>query len=234
MRFNIVILGLVCVLLLPEIGLCDPSVLSVDGRGEVRFMPDIAHVHIVVEAKGDDPSAATAEVARIRHSVVEALENIDIPADDIKTVRFTVRDEMNTSFSDDEYIEIEFVARHLLSIKVVDFTKIGTTIDTCLSAGAAGLNRISYTSSQAAEFKDEALAKAVKDALRKAEIMARTVGGQLGVLLEMRASRGNIESASDSVSREAITTTPSTVIDPREVRATANVSAKWEYVPNND
>jgi len=229
--FDMVILSLGCVLLIPTSGLCEQSILSTDGDGEVRFMPDTAHVQMIVEARGPDTAAATAEASGIRQEMVESLDAIGYREDDVKTLHFTVRGELDTRFDDNEIIEIVYVARYIVTVTVEDFATIGAVIDASLSAGATGLNRINYASSRASEYRYEALTQAVEDARRKAEIMARTAGGSLGVLIEMETRQMHVTAAPDSDPGRHEDAPASVVIDPQELVAKARVSAKWEYLP---
>ena len=67
-------------------------------------------------------------------------------------------------------------ASSLLAIKVTDMDSVGTVIDAAFSAGANTLNGISFSASDTEAAKTKAMAQAVKDAKKKAEILANAAG----------------------------------------------------------
>src|SRR5262249_57831208 len=71
-------------------------------------------------------------------------------------------------------------ASNRVIIRVRDVTKVASTIDTLVNAGANEIGGINFIVSQASKALDEARTKAVADARRKAEIYAKAAGVTLG------------------------------------------------------
>ena len=71
-------------------------------------------------------------------------------------------------------------ASNRVTIKVRDVTKVASVIDTLVGAGANEVGGINFIVTQASKALDEARAKAVADARRKAEIYAKAAGVTLG------------------------------------------------------
>ena len=66
---------------------------------------------------------------------------------------------------------------------------IGRAIDAAVQAGADEVQSITFSSSRYEALRQQALAVAVGNARRDAEIMARAAGGRLGQLIEVSVSQ---------------------------------------------
>src|SRR5205814_3631597 len=75
---------------------------------------------------------------------------------------------------------VGYRASNRVIIKVRDVTKVANVIDTLVGAGANEVGGINFIVTQASKALDEARAKAVADARRKAEIYAKAAGVTLG------------------------------------------------------
>jgi len=78
-----------------------------------------------------------------------------------------------------------FQVNNLLRIKVRNVARVGAVIDALATAGANRFNSISFQIENPAPLLDQARMNAVKDARRKAELMARAAGVKLGPVLSI-------------------------------------------------
>jgi uncharacterized protein YggE len=103
---------------------------------------------------------------------------------------------------------------------------------TALGAGAPNLASLQYDLLDRAELERLALAEAVADARRQAEVMAQAAGGRLGELLDLGTQSGQYRPVfeQDASFRMAASAAP-TPISPGSVTVTATVTARWRFIP---
>ena len=128
-------------------------------------------------------------IAAIRKAVTaQGVKRADITTDFMNI--YAVYDYQN-----DQEKLAAYNASSLLAIKVTDMDSAGTVIDAAFSAGANTLNGISFSASDTEAAKTKAMAQAVKDARKKAEILADAAGLKItGIELiseDVGGSRGN-------------------------------------------
>ena len=75
---------------------------------------------------------------------------------------------------------LSFRASNRITVRIRDVTKVANVIDVLTGAGANDIGGINFTVTQASKHLDEARAKAIADARRKAEIYAKAAGVTLG------------------------------------------------------
>ena len=71
-------------------------------------------------------------------------------------------------------------ASNRVTIRIRDVTKVASTLDALVSAGANEIGGINFIVSQASKALDEARVRALDDARRKAEIYAKAANVRLG------------------------------------------------------
>jgi len=119
-------------------------------------------------------------------------------------------------------------------VEVRDIGMIGRAIDASLDAGANMISSLSFYSSTLENARREALARAVSDARKDAEAIARAAGGVLGPLVEI-TSMPNPGPPPMPMLRQAMerdAAAASTPIEPGQQTISAMVTARWVFVPN--
>ena len=76
-------------------------------------------------------------------------------------------------------------ASNRVTVRLRDVTKVASTIDMLVGAGANDIGGINFMVSQASKLLDDAREQAVADARRKAEIYAKAAGVTLGAPLSI-------------------------------------------------
>lgn len=148
-----------------------PSV-SVSASGAVSVEPDLAVVHLAVEATADSADAARSEVAADVTAVQNALRELGLADDAVTTASFSIRPEYD--FSGEHHEVVGYRAAHVLTVEAgVD--QAGAVIDVAVAAGAVRVNGVQFTltdrSRQSA--REEALAMAMDNAAADAAAIAQ-------------------------------------------------------------
>ena len=133
------------------------------------------------EAAGDAFNRAEELIA----ALTESLKADGVAERDIQTRQFNLNPEFGRSTDNSPPPVVGWRAVHLVSVKLRDFAKIGTTIDRAVralgpDATIQGINfAIEDTNALAAQARDAAIA----DARQKAEALASRIGVRVGRLV---------------------------------------------------
>ena len=208
----------------------DPSTIVTMGTGESTVFPDKAEIQFDLESDGKDSETASSLTAEKYGKVAASLKKLGFGKNDLVTVAFRVVNKYEQDPETKRNVHVGYTARHAIKLTVTDFSKIGSIVDTGLGAGATRLGRIAFSTTKPDEIRDAALENAVKSAHRKAEIMATTVGGNLGKLIKMETGRMGRGVQEDVLSAAPARSAPTTII-PDIIRVQVYVTATWEYLP---
>lgn len=148
------------------------NIVSVSGKGEVSFNPDIAYVSIGVSGIFQDVSKGQKEVNDTVYRFLAKVNGL-VPADNITTERLNI----NQNY---EYIsgKRQFVGYNIdqqLKVKLQDVKLIGKIIDLAVESGLNNIGQIDFSSSKLDEYNQKALKLSLLDAKKKAELIAGTM-----------------------------------------------------------
>src|SRR6202012_1853537 len=113
-----------------------------------------------------------------------ALKAAGIDSKDIQTSRLSLQPENAPNRSGPSAI-VGYRASNRVTVRLHDVTKVASTIDMLVGAGANDIGGINFMVSQASKLLDDARTQAVDDARRKAEIYAKAAGVTLGAPLSI-------------------------------------------------
>jgi uncharacterized protein YggE len=206
------------------------SKIVVSGEGKVTAAPDTAVVVLGVETRNASAAESMQENAELMNATINALLAAGIAEKDIQTSQFsltTSQDERPYSTTDQEKepLPLEFIATNRVSVRLNDTQEIGKVLDAAVSAGSNSIQSISFDLQDPTPEKDLALARAVEDAQRKAQIVAEAAGAKLGRTLEISEGYGFVSTRSNVAFASAAAPTP---IQPGELEITASVTATYE------
>ncbi len=146
------------------------TLVSVTGEGEVHATPDIAIVGASLVQQGNNSRALLERVNREMASVIDALEKQGIPESDIQAGQ--VRINQVWQRQDGRSQPAGYNAQRPVTVTVKKIDQYPRIIDAMSEAGVNTINNISFDYSKRQELADRALKLAVKDAARKAGLLA--------------------------------------------------------------
>lgn len=166
----------------PESGVSLPlaafgSEITVQGKASVYAEPDRATITFGVSAIDKEAAAAQSEVNKVLSEAVAAIKELGIAEKDIATD--TVRIDREYDYSGSERKDRGFSAFTQLTVALDDVSKTGSVLDAALKAGVNDVQGVNFSCSRQSEYYDEALAAAVKNAQRKADVIAQAAGGSV-------------------------------------------------------
>lgn len=203
------ILTTLCLLLLlPKAAIGDQADrrISVTGQGQVRAKPDVAMISIGVQSMANTAADAIAANSAIMDGVFAAIAKAGIDSKDMQTSQFNVGTvwQDRRSKPDTPPMITGFQVNNLLRVKVRNVARVGAVIDALATAGANRFNSISFQIEDPQPLLDKARGDAVKDARRKAELMAAAAGVTLGPVLSISDAQQSHRGGGDMVQMAAM------------------------------
>ncbi|QEF96136.1 26 kDa periplasmic immunogenic protein precursor [Stieleria maiorica] len=167
-------------------------VIIVNGTGEVSGVPDVAEINIGIVVEEDSAKAAVQANNFQMTRLLDFIKAQGISEKDIQTSSFSVSPRYQRSRNPDgEPPKIDgYRVSNQVHVRVRQIERLGEVLDQVVSAGANQINGISFSISKTETLMDEARNKAIRDAQRKAALMAKEAGVTLGRIVEIRDHSG--------------------------------------------
>jgi uncharacterized protein YggE len=173
-----------------QVDVDDVDVVEVTGVGSAVGIPDIAVLSLGVSVTADTVSEARNTAAATAQKVVDALMENTVAAEDISTVRFTIRPDYDYSQNETRFKGYTVV--NSLRVTVREISAVGDVIDASIAAGGDNIvfNNLDFAFSETGALETEARENAVQDMSEKAAQLARFAGRELGELKKITENVG--------------------------------------------
>jgi len=232
MRLLFIAFSLACVSSLATAQARDSSArpeIATSGRGEVHVTPDQALMLVSLETHSPSAAAAAQDNAARLTRTIAALRAAGVDSAQITTAGYSLSQDYEKNRPSG------FAARNALRVEVRHIADIGKIIDVALTAGATSVGQVQFLRADTREARRSALALAVAEARRDAEVLAQAAGGTLGKLVYLTSGvslpQGR-ESPGYAVLTSSIMTGGGapTPIMPGELTVAAVATARWLFV----
>jgi len=159
-----------------------PYTITVTGSGKAEGKPDTAIITLGVQTEAATAREAVQENAEKLSKVVEALKELGISEEDLKTTHYS----LYPIYGEGAYVVKGYRVINEVRVVVKDLDKASAILDTGVKAGANRVAGIQFTLSDdvAKELRDIAYKRALENAKAKAEKIA----GELGLKITGIAS----------------------------------------------
>ncbi|MDQ1593201.1 MAG: uncharacterized protein QOG71_3828 [Pyrinomonadaceae bacterium] len=162
----------------------------VSGDALVQARPDTAMISVAVVTQAQTALAAQQENARRSETMVRALKAAAGAGAEVETSGYSLQPQYTYRENQTPLIR-GYEARNTVAVTLGDLSKVGPVIDAATAAGANNIDSLSFTLRRDEPARDQALAAATREALRKAQVMAVALGGRVGRIVEVQeASAG--------------------------------------------
>lgn len=159
--------------------------ITVTGRGHVAAAPDMATVTLGVTTEAKTAKAAMTSNSSQLERVMAGLEGAGIAARDIQTSGLALNPRWETVKPSGERKITGFVASNRVTVRVRQLDELGSVLDSLVQAGANTVDGLDFGIAKPGPLQDEAQQKAVKEARRKAQLMAEAAGVTLGRVISI-------------------------------------------------
>ncbi len=162
---------------------------TVSGEGKVTLVPDIARIEAGVTAQGPSIKVVQQELNKKIKAISDAIKKQGVNDKDIQTTNYSVNPQYDYRSGTQKITGYE--ASSNFSIKVRNMDNATAVIDVATANGANQIGGISFDVDDKTAVENEARAKAVADAKKKAETAAKTAGFSLGRVINYNENSGN-------------------------------------------
>jgi uncharacterized protein len=145
-----------------------PSI-SITGHGKVLYVPDMGYIHVGVSSDGVTAAEAWQKNEAIVKRIFEGLKDLGIAEKDFKTTNLNVQPRYLHK-KDEAPKFLGYTVTYDLVVTVRKLDQMGTLLDRMVSAGANRNMNVSFGCSNLDELLDQARAKAVADARKRASL----------------------------------------------------------------
>lgn len=152
--------------------------LSVSGQGTVEAKPDTATVSLGINHKAKTAKEAQARVVEVTNAIIKLAKAKGVAEEKIRTQEINLHPDYYYGPNQPPVLS-GYNASSSVSITTGDIANLGGLIDEAVEAGANQMNGISFTLKDRDKYKQEAIAKAVDDARRKADEAATKLGASV-------------------------------------------------------
>lgn len=200
--------------------------INVNGKGRVKVVPDIAVAILGVITDGKDLNAVQKENSELTERVIFTLSKLGIDDRDMETESYSI--EPIYDFVEGKQVFKGYKVRNILKVTVRDITKTGKIIDAAVKSGANSINSINFDISEEQGYYYQAIKLAVEDAIRKAEVVSKTMGVNVDRIpvSVTEESYGPIPMVLGAFSESKLAATP---IMPKGIEIVATVKAVFKY-----
>lgn len=218
------------------------KVLRLTGHGEASKAPDRIEISLTISVEDKDYAKGVQECDRLVIALIKALIDGGFKDEEIKTTDFRVRSitKYVESFKTGKYVFDRYGISHSLRIKFAfDKTNLAKCVDIITQSLAEPNFSIRFTVEDDEEIKDQALQNAVKEAQKRANLLATSAGVKLGSikLIDHSFSQINIVAPRSydyqydgavMAKRSAVASMES--INVEDIKVSANVTMEWEII----
>lgn len=208
-----------------------PAELSVSGTGNVTLPPDVATVSAAVETNAESVTAAIAQNNARYDRIVAALSRAGIARRDVRLSNYNVNynPKPQVVSPDNNGVRYGYTVSRDFSIEVRKIDNAGRVVDACTSAGATGINGVSFGLADPSAARARATELAVADGRARALTLARAANLHLISLKSL--SLGGPSAPQPMLRMAAGAIAPNTQLDQSDVSVTVSVDAVYLAAP---
>jgi uncharacterized protein YggE len=200
--------------------------VTASGQGTVAATPDQAQMSFGVTRQDENAEAALEAASKVADDITAAVKKAGVADEDIQTQSVNVFP--LTTDSGGKITITGYQASLSVSVTVRDLGTLGEIITAATGAGADTINGPSFTIDQDAEYREDAIQRAVEDARRSAEAMASAAGKQVGEVLRLSASDVFAQPLPFAAAESRAADAAAVPIEPGTLDVSANVTVVFE------
>lgn len=197
--------------------------VAVTGETSMKAQPDAAVVVLSVITQSSQALNAQQDNARKSDAVIQALKASAGLDPEVKTADYSLQPQYD--YRDNRLPKIiGYDARNSVMVTMGDLTKVGAVIDAASRAGANSVESVSFILRDNSPARGQSLAEATRQALNKAESIAKALGGRVARIVEEQESGATNKPFPDNTVSRGVAT-DSLAFDARRELATPIQSA---------
>jgi uncharacterized protein YggE len=219
-----------------------PPTISVTANAIVKVQPDLAYFEVGILTQDKSAAKAQAVTDQTIARIMKTLQAKGVSRKDLATSVCTLR----PSYADnrDRRTIIGYHADNFVTVNVRNLSRLGETIDACMTAGATNIGDVEFRVDDIRKYRAQAREMAARNARERAEQLAQATGVKIVQLISLSERTSDYpsrgwgwwQSRRDPMMSQAIAyASPEAVSEEPEIALgtfpiTAGVSAAFEVV----
>lgn len=171
-----------------------PATITVTGEGKASARPDMAVLDAAAVGNAPVATSAMNEVSEKSRKILKTVAFFGIPDKDVQTSSISLNpqyDRRDRNTPEPPRI-ISYAARINHTVRVHTLGQLGKLIDALVQAGAGNLGGVRFSVADKVPLADEARRRAVMDAKRTVDALAKAAGVKAGNILSIEQLGGGI------------------------------------------
>jgi uncharacterized protein len=204
--------------------------ITVTGEGIAAAPADLAIVTVGVVSQAPRAADALAQNSKAMTDVVAVVKGEGIDARDVETSRVSLRPQYSqpSQGSRDAPRLVGYEASNSVAIRVRLLDKVGGVLDRLVTAGANQIRGVDLALAEPGPLRDKAREAAMKDAIRKAGLLADAAGVRI---TRMFSAVEEFNEAPRPMARMSVDARAAVPIEAGEQEIRGRVTAIFEIVP---
>lgn len=171
-----------------------PRTVAVNATATIEREPELANIVLAVQSEAPAARDAAQENATKMDRVIEALRQLGITGDDVRTLSYEIQPQYahrNPTREQPEVLPPRIVgyrAINMVQVTVDPVDGAGAAIDAALEAGANRVENLTFGLRDYDSARLDAIRQAVENARREAEVLAAAAGQRLAEPLTISSS----------------------------------------------
>lgn len=162
--------------------------ISVNGTAKMSVKPDIARMNVGVVSTGKTVAETQKQNTDKMNAVTAAIKGFGVKDDDIQTSNYSIYPQYD--WTDGRQILRGYQVSQNVAIKIRDLDKIGDILSKVGDLGSNQIGGISFEVDDTVALQKQARDKAIADAKDKAQVLAKSLGMQLGKVVSFSEDSG--------------------------------------------
>jgi uncharacterized protein YggE len=207
------------------------SVVSVSGEGVILVKPDLAYINVGVQTRDENASVAQADNKERMTAVITALKEAGIKDGDLVTTNYNIYRtyDYNKPYMEGTEQPMIYQVDNTVRITIRNVDSVGDMIDTAFNAGANAIENIQFDISNRAEYYDDALVLAMKNAKDKANAIMGTFGEKADKPHKVYEASYTSAPYTNTYFEKADMAVASTPVQAGELAIKANLTVEYGY-----
>lgn len=207
--------------------------IRVTGEGTVTAPPDMAIVSVGVVTRAPTAAEAMAQNSKAMSGVIAAAKQTGIEARDLETSRLSLQPQYSYPGQGSREAPklVGYEASNNVSIRVRVLDKLGGLLDQLVTSGANQVRGIELTLAEPGPLRDQARTAAMKDAVRRAEMLADAAGVRIVRLFSATEDFSEPPRPMMRMSAEAAVARAPVPVEGGEQEIRGRVTAVFEIAP---
>jgi uncharacterized protein len=202
------------------------NTVTASGTGTAQATPDTAEMSFGVTTTSSNAKTALSDASKVAEQITAAVVKAGVDKKDIQTQNVSVYPQM--ADQNGKQTVTGYTASLSVRVKVRDIGKLGDVITAANNAGANEVNGPTFTVADPAPSRAVAIDKAVADARKSAEAMAKAAHKSVGAVLSISSSDTGMVPPGPMFDSATAGAAKSVPISPGQLDVTANVVVIFE------